>query len=346
MVQVGEGDELYPVDLQAPGAAAELAAYDRVFEIWPPLESVVDRDGRRVEAIVAVVDEDVDETAPPPPGTPRPGRVPPPRQVPPLAGWRTFKLFGAAARQDNLLTETVLPAVTDARAAGEIDAWFFLRYLDGPGARPHLRLRVHAVDGDPEAFERRLRRAMVSARAAGTLALLETADYFPERGRFLAGDLTAIHAIFESDSEAVSSLLVDPELDRIPALPLLFDALARGLGLDLAARHTLARERRRAAEAWTRLDAEARKESDAVFRHHARALRAALGATPGPLARQEARVAAAVSTSTETDRARFLSTLPTLLHLSAVRLIGPDPEAERLGYTFWERTLEGLRKSK
>jgi hypothetical protein len=34
-----------------------------------------------------------------------------------------------------------------------------------------------------------------------------------------------------------------------------------------------------------------------------------------------------------------------LLHLSAVRLVGPDPDAERLGYTFWERTLEGLRKT-
>ena len=346
MVQVGEGDELYPVDLQAPGAAADLAAYDRVFEIWPPLESVVDRDGRRVEAIVAVVDEEVDEKAPAAPRTRRLGRVPPPRQEPPLAGWRTFKLFGAAARQETLLTETVLPAVNAARAAAEIDAWFFLRYLDGPGARPHLRLRAHASDGDLAAFERRLRHALLPARAAGTLASLETGDYFPERGRFFAGDLAAVHAIFESDSEAVSALLADPELERIAALPLLFDALARGLGLDLAARHALGRERRRAAEAWTGLDAEARKESDAVFRHHARTLRAGLGAVPAPLGHHEARVAAAAGTSTETDRARLLLTLPTLLHLSAVRLIGPDPDAERLGYTFWERTLEGLRKSR
>ena len=345
MVQVGEGDELYPVDLQAPGAATELAPYARVFEIWPPLESVIDCDGRRVEAIVAVVDEEV----PPAPPTLRPGPVPPPRQEPPLAGWRTFKLFGAAARQDLLLIRTILPTVTDARAAGEIDAWFFLRYLDGPGARPHLRLRAHAVAGDPEAFERRLRRALAPARAAGTLVSLETTDYFPERGRFLAGALAAIHAIFGSDSEAVSALLADPELDRIPSLPLLFDALARGLGLDMAARHALGRERRRAAEAWTGLDAEARKESDAVFRHHARTLRAALGAPPASnplLAHHEARVAAAAGALTEIDRARLLSTLPTLLHLSAVRLIGPDPDAERLGYTFWERTLEGLRKSR
>ena len=339
MVQVGAGDELYPVDLQAPDAAADLAGYDRVFEIWPPIESVVDRDGRRVEAIVAVVDEG----APAPSRMSRLGRVPPPRQEPPLAGWRTFKLFGAASRQDTLLTETVLPAIIDARAATEIDVWFFLRYLDGPGARPHLRLRVHASDGDPAAFEGRLRRALVPARAAGTLASLETGDYFPERGRFFAGDLAAVHAIFESDSDAVCALLSEPELDRIPALPLLFDALARGLGFDMAARQAFGRERRRAAEAWTRFDSETRKESDAVFRHHARTLRAALGAPPAPLVHHEARVAAAAGTLTETDRARLL---PTLLHLCAVRLIGPDPDAERLGYTFWERTLEGLRRSR
>jgi hypothetical protein len=38
--------------------------------------------------------------------------------------------------------------------------------------------------------------------------------------------------------------------------------------------------------------------------------------------------------------------LPTLRHLSAVRLVGPDPDAERMGYTFWERALEGLRKTR
>jgi thiopeptide-type bacteriocin biosynthesis protein len=202
---------------------------------------------------------------------------------------------------------------------------------------------VSAGDGEPDAFERRLRHALAPARAAGELASLETGDYFPERGRFFPADLPAIHAIFQSDSEAASALLVDPDLDRIAALPHLFDALARGFGLDLAARHALGRERRRAADAWTRLDAEARKESDATFRHHARALRAALGGTPPPLTDHEARVAEAVRALTQTDPAQLL---PTLLHLCSVRLIGPDPDGERLGYTLWERTLEGLRKTR
>ncbi len=346
MVQVGEGDELYPVDLQAPGAATELVAYDWVFEIlaasgvgrrsrWAP------RGGRRRRRRRRNA------------GRTRFG----PRHAPPRA--RPAAAPGAAARRlaDLQAVRRGRPpgrpprgdgraGGRDARAAREIDAWFFLRYVDGPGARPHLRLRARAVDGDPAAFEQRLRRALAPARAAGALTSLETADYFPERGRFLADDLAAVHAIFESDSEAVSALLADPELDRIPTLPLLFDALARGLGLDLAARHALGRERRRSAEAWTRIDAEARKESDAAFRHHARPLRAALGAAPPPLAEHQTRVAAAARTLTEADRPRLLQTLPTLLHLSAVRLVGSDPDAERLGYTFWERTLEGLRKSR
>ena len=343
LVQVGEGDELYPVDLQAADAAADLAGHERVFEIWPPLDATVDRDGRRLEAIVAVV---ADEPSPSP--APRPGRVPPPRLEPPLPGWRTFKLFGASAGQDALLIETVVPTVAEACAAGEIDAWFFLRYLDGPGERPHLRLRVRGQGGgEPLSFERRLRSALPSARAAGTFTSLETGDFFPERGRFEAGELAAVHTIFEADSEAVAALLAaDPELDRIATLPELFDALARGLGLDLAARHTLSRGRRNAADAWTRLDGEARRESDAGFRRLARPLRAALTAPPPSLTRYEARVGEAARDLNETARARFPSTLPSLLHLSAVRLVGPDPEAERLGYTFWERTLEGLRKSK
>ena len=298
------------------------------------------RDGRRVEAIVAVVAR---ESLPSP--SPRPGRVPPPREAPPLAGWRTFKLFGASAGQDALLTGTVVPTMAEARAAGEIDAWFFLRYIDGPGERPHLRVRARGHDGgEPVAFERRLRAALQAVRALGVVTSLETGDFFPERGRFDADDLTAVHAIFEADSEVVAALLDgDPQLDRIGALPGLFDALARGLGLDLPERHALARGRRSAAEAWTQLDSDARRESDAAFRRHARPLRAALIDPPPLLARYQSRVAAAATDLKDTARSQLL---PSLLHLSAVRLVGPDPEAERLAYTFWERTLEGLRKSK
>ena len=54
-VQVGEGDELVPVDLDAPSAARELAGAARVHEIWPPPGETIDRDGRRIELVVPVV---------------------------------------------------------------------------------------------------------------------------------------------------------------------------------------------------------------------------------------------------------------------------------------------------
>ncbi|HSS39948.1 MAG TPA: thiopeptide-type bacteriocin biosynthesis protein [Polyangia bacterium] len=165
-VQVGEGDELVPVDLDAPSAARDLTGIARVHEIWPPPGETIDRDGRRIELVVPVV-----RTGARPAAVGDLARVPPPREAPPLAGWRTFKLFGPTDLQDALLLEVVGPAVADGLAAGEIDAWFFLRYEDGPGRRPHLRLRAHGDDRAAR-FERRLRGALDDARAAGALTSL------------------------------------------------------------------------------------------------------------------------------------------------------------------------------
>src|SRR6185312_17227289 len=336
-VQVGEGDELLPVDLEAPAAARELAGQERVHEIWPPLDTTIDRDGRRLELVVPVV-----RRADPTPALPDLARVPPPREAPPLPGWRTFKLFGHADRQDPLLLQAVWPAVDAARAAGEIDGWFFLRYLDGPGRRPHLRVRVHAPGEAPAAFEHRLRAGLAEARAASALTSVETTEYFPERGRFRTEELAGLHAIFEADSEAALDFLDQDEHLAVKRVRL-FDALATGFGLDAAGREAVAAERRAAAESSTGAGPDERREADADFRTEARALRAALRGEPAePLRRLRARVSGAVAGWPSARRAVLL---PTVLHLSSVRLGGPDPDAERLGYTFWQRAREGLRRA-
>jgi lantibiotic biosynthesis protein len=339
-VQIGEGDELLPLDLQAPGAARELAGVERLHEIWPPLNAVVDRDGRRLEVIVPVVRERRNDAEPL-----DLARVPPPREAPPLAGWRTFKLFGPTDRQDDLLLDVVRPVVGDALRAGEIDGWFFLRYEDGPGRRPHLRLRVRAPRGNPELFERRLRRALAPARDGGGLASLETTDYFPERGRFRPAELDGLHAIFQADSQAVLALL--QRHDEHPGVmrARLFDGLAAGLGHDRAGREAVARERRTAAEAAMADDDELRRDADAAFRAQGRALRAALATPAGggdaiDTLREEV---AAAAGALAPDRRPAL--LRVLLHLSSVRLAGHDPDGERLGYVFWQRALEGLRRA-
>jgi thiopeptide-type bacteriocin biosynthesis protein len=349
-VQVGEGDELYPVDLDDGGAAADLAGYARAYEIWPPLAALVDRDGRRVEAVVMLVDEPDPAAA----GAAiraaeavrQAGVVPPPHRAPPAPGWRSFKLFGAQARQDAVLAGVVLPAIAAARATGDVDRWFFLRYVDGPGRRPHLRLRVHGTDGGARAFELGLLAALAPARAQAAVTSLEIGDYQPELGRFPSGELDPIHALFESDSDLFCALLesdaFDDDLGRVAACVRAADALAQGLGLDLEARHGLARERRRAADAGAALDDDAREAADLAFRAAGRGLRAALGEAPfGPFADHLARVAEAARALPPERRARLSA---TLLHQSAVRFFGPDRESERLTLTFWERVLEGLRR--
>ena len=238
IVQIGDGDELLPVDLAAPDAGRALAGRTRVFEIWPPLDDVVDRDGRRLEAVVMLVDRpdaaagaDLARHA----AAVRAAEpVPPPHRAPPAPAWRTFKLFGAEAFQDDLLLDAVAPAVQAGLRAREIEAWFFLRYIDGPGRRPHLRLRVLSPS-DPSSFERRLTAALEPARARATLTTVETADYHAERGRFLPGELDAVHVIFEADSDFACTLLADRQsddaLERITFAVRAFDALAEGMGL-------------------------------------------------------------------------------------------------------------------
>ncbi len=359
-VQVGQGDELLPVDLAAAGAAADLADHHRVFEIWPPLDSpaLCDRDGRRLEAVVMLIEQpDADDmtshqrwSA----AVRAAGAVPPPHRAPSHTDWTTYKLYGPAARQDDLLT-LLIPIVRAGQHADEIDRWFFQRYVDGPGRRHHLRLRVHAR-ADAAAFARRLQHRLQDVRAAAVLTGITVDEYHPEHGRFLADELDAVFTLFESDSELAAALNGAHAVDSIVPIVLFVracDALAAGLGLDLDARHALAKQRRHAAEVSAALVDDDRAHDDTAFRGAGRGLRAALLADAGgvsggdtdphapALAAHRARAAHAARDLSREARARLL---PTLLHLSAVRCLGPHPDRERLAYTFWERTLAGLRR--
>jgi len=203
------------------------------------------------------------------------------------------------------------------------------------------------------AFDNRLRERLLRARAGALVTSFEVDEYRPELGRFRAGELPAVHDIFESDSELACALLPPPAdaLERICLLVRAMDGLAAAFALPADARHALALARRRAAEATAAGDDDDRARADAAFRRTGRSLRAALAAdgddagdasaATGKLAAHRARVAHAVRGLGPEARGRLL---PTLLHLSAVRLIGPDRDGERLAYTFWERTLAGLRK--
>jgi lantibiotic biosynthesis protein len=360
-VQVGSEDELLPVDLTAPSATLDLAGKTRVFEIWPPLGDTPDESGRRLEAVVALVDD-------PSPdervkieaaivATAEAGQVPPPRRTtadPTGESWRTFKLFGATDRQDLVLTHAVRPAIQEARDAREISGWFFVRYVDPPGNRAHLRIRVRLLDNDV-GVARRLDAHLGPAVEAGDVVGVERTSYFPEAARF-GGPRTmpVVHALFEADSDLACSLLAalgdpagegqypSPPDDRLLLLVTWFDVLAAALGLDPQARREVAR-RRRAAHA-SEVDSELADDYARTFRVFRPELRKLLsGRRPPPvlaaLSNYESQVAKVVRRLDKGGRDHIL---PPLLHLAAVRLAGPDRLLEIQAYTFWERTLESL----
>jgi len=362
-VQVGAEDELLPVDLTRPEARADLKGHARAFEIWPPLEDTPDESGRRIEAVVGIVQvPDGEERAfisAATSATAAAGRVPPPMSDAVLDdAWRTFKLFGATDRQDLVLAEIVGPAIATAREAGEISGWFFQRYVEGPGRRPHLRLRV-ARANDDAAFERRLGSLFASTSAPGDIVALDTAPYFPEIARFGGpATLPAVHKLFEASSDLVLAQLDreteaepdDDQLedqfedqldDRLITLVSAYDVLGAAFGLDAQARQAVA-ERRRQAHTAAEEPAFGR-ELAREFRAYRTALRTALASRgkrgPVPSYGTAARAAAA-----SLDEATKVRLLPVLLHLDAVRLMGTDRVAEIRALTFWERTLESLER--
>ena len=180
-VQVGAEDVLLPLDLGDPldrQSLRELAATGRVFEIWPPLGTELDAKGRRVELIAAVLDANSGADA-------RNQRLaslaitPTPADAA-LPAWRTVKLFAPRDRHCALLAQ-VVPLLERLKPV----AWFFLPYVDEPGGRAHLRLRISAVtDKETEVLAARLTRSISIAMPKGDLVATEIAAFYAEHARY------------------------------------------------------------------------------------------------------------------------------------------------------------------
>jgi thiopeptide-type bacteriocin biosynthesis protein len=346
VVQAGEGDELLFLDLQAEGAGKELARFagGRVFEIWPPLDRLPDESGRRIEAVAAVVDipEDAEAEKAAIQSCGNAGPVLPPAQAPADANWLSFRCYGAPDRQATLLFEAVGPTVKAALEAGEIDAWFFLPYLDQPGSRHHLRIRAHATSTKKaESFSRRLRAALAPALERGHIVDIATSSYFRESARYGGPELMpAVEAIFQAGSELVLDVLSHESQghlqdERMHIAVRAADTLAESLGLDLPARLAVATSCRRAYE---RLDLIDEEDAKLAFRANSKRLLAP-SSEAAPILAAFSR---ALSTLDEQDGQALRSRLPALIHVQAVRLFGTDARAEALSCYLWQRTLDSL----
>ena len=214
-VQVGDGDELLPVDLTAPTAAADLADHDRVFEIWPPLDEIVDRDGRRLEAVVMLIEEpDAHDAAAHAPARRadsrgRRGAAAGARaRLRRLADVQAVRRAGPAGRPARRgCSRRSAPASTRARSIAGSSSATSTDRAAGTTCACACRRRAGA-----RRARSRAGCAIASAgpRADAIVTGVEVDDYRPELGRFRADELGAVHDIFESDSELACALLPPP----------------------------------------------------------------------------------------------------------------------------------------
>jgi thiopeptide-type bacteriocin biosynthesis protein len=306
-----------------------------------------DRSGRRIEAVAAVVDipeeDEAKRRGAAIESTRQAGTVNPPALVPADESWLSFRLYGAADRQAALLFEAVGPTVKSALQAGEIDAWFFLPYVDHPGSRHHLRVRAHASSArKADGFARRLRRALAPALGRGDLVDVATSGYFRESARYGGPALMpAVERIFQASSDLVLEVLSGESQgllhdDRVHLAVLAADSLAGALGLDLSARLDVAGSCRRACATAGMLDED---QAKLAFRGGGKQLCASLSNPELPVLVAFRRELSGIQTDL---RLALRPRIPALLHVQAVRFFGPDPQAEALAYYLWQRALDSL----
>ncbi|MEO6950377.1 MAG: thiopeptide-type bacteriocin biosynthesis protein [Polyangia bacterium] len=301
-VQVGTEDVLLPIDLDRPEQRAQLRdpSLQRVHEIWPPLGRELDG-ARRVELVCAVLDVPVAELPPL-------GVAAPPSEDPADPTWRTLVLFSARRHHDTLLPTIV--AFAERRAT----AWFVLPYIDDEGEQ----LRVRLQGRSPDALMTALLGALAPFVERGLVSTTQVRPYHPERARY-GKALASIERLFQADSH----LLVEPRDERLPAeahVAIVFEAMVRGLGLP-----TDVVDERAAATLGSEVDAPA-------YRAVQRQLAALLDEPPAWSALYAKRVRTAKLKKAEAARL-----LPTLLHMTAVRHLGPDREAEVRALYLWTR---------
>ena len=164
----------------------------------------------------------------------------------PGSEWSFFKLYGGRGTADRILAEVIAPVIAELKGRGVIRGWFFIRYGDPD---PHLRVRLLGdpgrlcAEGIPE-MHRRLNPLLQN----GSLWRVELCTYQREVDRY--GGLHNIERaerLFELDSEAALAIVQQYPGDSGASFRWQLalagaDRWLRDFGLDLAARHQLARK--------------------------------------------------------------------------------------------------------
>jgi thiopeptide-type bacteriocin biosynthesis protein len=194
--------------------------------------------------------------------------------------WLYLKLYCGMSTLDRLLVDFVQPLVTELRAEGAIDRWFFLRYNEGGW---HMRLRLHGAP--PTLWTEvapRLLKAAAQLRAEVHRVAIDTYD--PEVERYGGGAALALaEQLFEADSDAAAAVVAQHRADvdarwRIALFGM--NALLDALGFSLADKQRIVEMARNGQAANVRAGAAAARQMGEQYRTRRLELEALVAGLP------------------------------------------------------------------
>lgn len=207
-VQLVWSDNVLPVDLEDPVALEALAGAARGMA-RVQLSEALDRadqalrgpDGRHTLEVVVPF---VRTSGPVRPSPPLP-RSTATRAWMPGSPWLYLKISTGSLTADAVVAEVVAPLVSELRAAGQLERWFFIRYADPDW---HLRVRLRVPAEHHGAALAALHEALAPWLADRRIWRLELDTYQPEVERY-GGDagIEPSETLFEADSDAVAAIV-------------------------------------------------------------------------------------------------------------------------------------------
>jgi len=123
----------------------------------------------------------------------------------PGSEWLYYKVYCGLKSADRILSEAVLPLVTQLQADGLIDKFFFIRYTD-PGF--HLRIRFHVTSPNHiGTVMQRFYQHINTFEAAGYIAKTQMDTYKQELDRYGYNSIELAETLFYHDSMACLQML-------------------------------------------------------------------------------------------------------------------------------------------
>ncbi len=266
--------------------------------------------------------------------------------IPGASTWLYAKLYGSGGHHAGLLTR-----VPDLLVRWDSPpAWWYVPYRD---PEPHLRLRLHLPNAEgygPAAH--RLGAWAADLRRAGILGRLQLDTYYPETGRYgFEAAMTAAERAFAADSTVALAQL---QMATQAAVPLEAITVAGLVDLTISFAGNPATGMRWLID---RLPRESAPVERALYDTATRlavphdgwaGLRATAGGESVLHAWQRRHAALTGYREQISTQRDALSVLPSLLHMHHVRMLGIDPERERVGRRLaracalrWEATTSG-----